>query len=157
LFDIYDTDAFEDSMISKIKNNLCNTMLDDTDIMVLAIEQHRINNHLAGVEKGFHTGNLKMNNKYYSVVFCSNDKYLNNTFDHMKDIYPDYDLYIINYGSGIGVRATKPDINVGAILKTIGGGGHAGAGGVKISLENQAAYLANALSADLYVDDPKDK
>lgn len=153
LFYIYGTEMFECNMINLISNFSQDSLFNDTDNLLLKLEAQKISNHLSKVEKGFNTGNILMNNKYYSIVFCNDTEYMSDTFDHMKNIYPDYDLYIINYGTGISMRATKPEINIGLISKQFGGGGHAGAGGFKIPFETQVAYIAQAFNATIYVDE----
>lgn len=62
----------------------------------------------------------------------------------MRETYPEIDLFIINYGTGISIRSDKENINVGKIVKTFGGGGHKGSGGFKLSKEKSRIALRKA-------------
>lgn len=44
-------------------------------------------------------------------------------FEHMKELYPDRDLYTVSYGSGISVRSVKPEYNISQFLAQFGGDG----------------------------------
>ena len=151
LFDIYRSEYFEKTMMEKWNEGVSN--FNDKDEFLLEIEQIRINAYIENVQKGYHTGNLHLGEKWYSTVFCCSDKYMAETFEHMKMTYPDYDIYIINYGSGLSFRAVKPEINIGEIMKPLGGGGHAGAGGIKIDINNQVELIEKTLDSKLYVDE----
>ena len=73
--------------------------------------------------------------KEYSIAYIEESKYIFDIFDYMRETYPEIDLFIINYGTGISIRSDKENINVGKIVKTFGGGGHKGSGGFKLSKE----------------------
>lgn len=151
IFDIYRSEYFEQTMLEKW--NLGKSNFNENDEFLLKIEKIRIDAYLENVQKGYHTGNLHINDKWYSTVFCCSDKYMSETFEHMKTTYPDYDVYMINYGSGLSFRATKSDINIGEIMKPLGGGGHAGAGGIKIEINNQVELIEKTLNSNLYIDE----
>ncbi len=152
LFSIYGTDMFEETMISRINNITVNKLFNNTDKLLLRIEDEKIKSHIKRIEKHIHTGSLTLKNETYSIVLCYTSDYLQDTFDLMKTSYPDKDIYIINYGTGISMRAMKPDINIGLIAKEYGGGGHPGAGGFKITWEDQLTYLAKTFSGTINVD-----
>lgn len=152
LFNIYKPDMFEEKMLEHI-NSSSTSVFDETDKLLLKIENNRINDYLSNIQKSFTTGNMMLAEKYHSIVFCTTDNYLSQTFELMKTQYPDYDIYLINYGTGIALRATKPDINVGKIAKMFGGGGHPGASGLKIPFEYQKELIEKTFSSTLYVDE----
>ena len=140
-------------MLNKIMNCNCTKLLNETDNLLLELEQHRIQTHLESIKKCINTGNIIINGKMYSCVFCTNSQYMSETFEFMKNEYENYDLYFINYGTGISFRATKEEINVANIVKIFGGGGHPGAGGTKIPFDIQKDYLEKILNATIYVDE----
>ncbi len=155
LHQIYGCNRMEKKLLEYVTSNA--ELYNSTDQLLLDIHQEKIDNYLDAIENCFKTGNLIMNNKYYSIVFCNTHDYPAETFERMKENYPDYDLYMLNYGTGISMRATKDDINVGALLKGLGGGGHAGAGGIKIEQDLQRMLIEQTLQAQLIIDAPEDR
>lgn len=151
LFDIYLSERFESKILNSISNILSteDDIFDDTDRLLLEIEKDKIDIYLKNIAKAFHTGTIKLSEIEYTIVFCTSDKYLQDTFESMKSLYPNYDMYIINYGTGIALRAVKDDINVGLIAKEFGGGGHPGAGGFKIPLKNQIKVIETAFASEI--------
>ena len=91
-----------------------------------------------------------MNDQYYSCVFCFSDNYLNETFECMESLYPDTSIYFICYGNGISFRSRNDNINIGELVRPLGGGGHKGAGGIKIPIDMQLNYLEDILDAVIY-------
>ena len=61
------------------------------------------------------------------------------------------DLYFVHYGTGISIR-TDTDLNVAQFAMNYGGGGHPGAGGIKISQELLQNQLEAALNGTVYYD-----
>lgn len=151
LHGLYGIKRFEEEMCERTDTTARNGIFTDTDKMLLDIENDKIKEHIDIISKCFNTDSMtiKDDGTTYTIVFCSTGKYLQETFAAMKTKYPGYDLYIINYGTGISVRTEKPEINVGNIVKMYGGGGHKCAGGFKIPFTTQAAYIANAFNADI--------
>ena len=76
---------------------------------------------------------------------------MNDVFLLMKEKYPQKDLYIINYGTGIGLR-TDTNIDVGQLAKMFRGGGHKEAAGIKISDLSQIKYTQSALNGVIQID-----
>lgn len=152
LFEIYGSEKIEAKLLLKLNDPHGREIIDETDEFLLSLEQHRINKYLESISKCINTGNIEINGTIYSCVFCSSNQYMTDTFDYMTTEYPDYDLYFVNYSNGISFRARKEEINVGEILTPLGGGGHEGAGGMRIPFELQTDYIEKALNATLYVD-----
>lgn len=156
LFGIYGADMFEENMIKQLSSATTTELLTDMDNMLLTIEKRKIEKHIQNVSKTIKTGNLFLNDEYYSVVFCYAESYLPDTFDYMKEHYDDYDLYMIDYGLGLSLRTTKSDIDVGTLMKEIGGGGHKEAAGIRHKFDNRVHLIETTLQALLFVDKDED-
>lgn len=146
IFYIYRSEVFERKMTERLKNDEIFLPIDDE---LIEIENSKIDDHLKCIAKYFKKSTAVINDKSYSIVHCVCTKYATQTFDLMKTNYPDADLYIINYGLGISIRATRSDIDVSEIVSKFKGGGHFGAGGFTIPYEKQKAYLELALEATI--------
>lgn len=157
LFDIYGYKRMEEKLHTFINSKDTGLeLVTATDRLLLDIEAEKVEHYLENIKKCFRTGNLHMNGRYYSVVFCHSSDYLMETFACMEEMYPDYDLYLVDYGIGLSLRAIKPEIHIGNLMKPLGGGGHAGAGGTKISRDLLNSIIEQTLQADLYIDEPED-
>lgn len=152
LFDMYGMIYLEQKIFDKINDASCTNIFDETDNMFLNIAETKIQTYLKSIQHGIKTGNLCINQKMYSCVFCAANEYMADVFDCMEELYPDYALYFINYGTGLSFRTTNSDINVGQILAPLGGGGHPGAGGIKIAFDTQQSAIEKTLQSTLYVD-----
>lgn len=153
LHNIYGDNMFEKEMIKKLTNPNETNLFSELDTIILNIEQNRIDDYLERIKKCIHTGNIEINGKHHSIVFCNSNNYPMETFEMMKTQYPDYDLYLINYGTGLSIRSEKDDIDVGALTKQFGGGGHKGAGGVKIKSDLLIDTIEKTLgSSTLFID-----
>lgn len=117
-------------------------VFDDDDETILSITKWKEEHHLAQIQNSIRTGTLELDNREYTVAYIDNNKFTAAVFERMKKLYPDVDLYIVNYGTGVSVRSIKPEINVSEITKRCNGGGHAGAGGFKIPME----YIIDAFN-----------
>lgn len=151
-FRIYGIDIFDriypERFLSPEKNA---EFIRQTELL-LEIENSKINSLLMRVSSSFKTGYLNCNGKRYSFCLWMGSSYMSEVNDLMKEKHPGKDLYLINYGTGIGVRSENPDINVGEFAKQFGGGGHVGAGGFKISEDMQIGYTQSAMNATFEID-----
>ena len=139
LFSAYGNDEFVKSMLSKIADYRSNEW-NDFDKRLLAIEKKKRAEHVRRIATNIRFGfwDIPYNTskiKEYSIAYIEESKYIFDIFDYMRETYPEIDLFIINYGTGISIRSDKENINVGKIVKTFGGGGHKGSGGFKLSKE----------------------
>ena len=149
LSEIYDVELFVDKYVGRIYD--CNYVLfNDVDKLFLSAEERKIASHRERIKNSFELRTLYHNDKYYSIVYAYGGEYMQDTFEFMKELYPDKDLYIINYGAGISLRSVKADINVGNIAMEYGGGGHEGAGGFKIPYEMLEEHMEQILRGTLY-------
>lgn len=156
VFDMRDSDNFEETMLGRIESD-SPKLFDETDKLLIEINERKVNSYLENKKQYFQTGNLQYDGRYYSTVFCSSTQYLQETLECMKEEYPGYDLYVLYYGTGLSIRATDPAINVGKLLEKIGGGGHPGAGGVSVPFDYIRDTIERTLStkdedAALYLD-----
>jgi len=122
--------------------------------LLLEIEKNKRDNFLKFVDRNFQTGSIKIGEKFYSMCLWSGaGTYMNDVFDRMKEHWPDRDLYIMCYGTGISIRTDDENINIGELCKQFGGGGHAAAGGFKIPDDLQIGYAQTAITGStMYID-----
>ena len=155
LFHEYEAKEFERAFIHRLTDcfgTLPSDLFTHYDEYVLKIAAARRAAYREDIPRAFSTGNVKFGERYYSFVFCYSTKYLQDTFDAMKECHPDADLYIVDRGNGVSIRSVKEDINAGEIAKIAGGGGHPGAGGISIPFEKRKEMLEDVLGTTLYFD-----
>lgn len=153
LHNLYGTKIYEDEMVKRCSNHLQIELFTETDNMLLEIENSKIHQHLTWVAPQMRTGTFQPDNsdRIYSIVTCNTPNYPQETFEYMKRNYPDTDLYIINFGTGISIRTTNPDIHVGKLLQPLGGGGHPGAGGIQHSSRNIYRLIEDTLQGNIQI------
>lgn len=144
---IYGLDYFEDTMTERIKHPQANltSIFTSVDEVVLRCEQQKIERYVKNVRKAYRYGTITLADREYNIVYCATSQYLPQTFEDMEDKYPGRDIYMINHGNGISMRARKDSIDLSVIAKQLGGGGHKGAGGIPIPFEKQIAYFESAI------------
>lgn len=151
---LYGIEYFETEMLNRMERglriNIETDIFTETDNLLLTIERNKIKEHIENISNCFATATIHLDGKYYSAVFCSTGKYLAEVFEAMKNEYPNHDLYIVNYGTGISMRTKSSDINIGDIVKKRNGGGHPSAGGFKIPFEMQAKHIEEAFDAEMF-------
>ena len=149
VFHLYDMKFFTIKMLRRLASNE-NSLFRIDDEELLEIEQTKIDAHLKSTAKNMYTCSIKLpNDRKYSAVFCSTGKYISDVFEMMKNTYPDKDLYIICYGTGISIRTVNPEINAADIASRYEGGGHPGAAGFTVSKECQANFIRKAMRAQI--------
>jgi len=127
-------------------------IFDDDDESMLSITKWKEARHLQQVKNLIHTGMLELDDRSYTIAYIDNNKFTAAVFERMKKLYPDVDLYIVNYGTGVSVRSIKPEINVSEITKRCNGGGHAGAGGFKIPMEHIIDAFNKTINGNITLD-----
>lgn len=149
---IYGIDRFERMFLERVLHPI-GSLLSAEDYEWLETEQKKIDDHISRLKNAIQECTIEFGGTQYSAVFCYTGQYLAQVFEYMRDTYVGKDLYIINSGTSISVRATKPEINAGAIVTAFGGGGHPGAAGFKIPFEQQVAYLEKAFEGKIAIVD----
>lgn len=174
LYAAYGADGFH----TKIKQNidhLCQGIADmnivpigrhnllfTDDLFILQCEVNKANRFVESIQNSVRTGTLIASEnggvRYYSATYISCNKYLQEVFDMMKQNYKDTDIYIINYGSGLSFRTSRDDLHVGELCKQQwGGGGHKGAGGMKIAKDMLYNFVCHDILSGKLILDEKTK
>lgn len=160
---LYDTYGFE-TFSNRILQKLCHTasdvptsmmdiLIDDTDRFVLSFTEQTIQNAIKDMKHRVRTGTLRIPyHKEYSVVYLCTNQYINEAFDMMKENYPNQDLYICNYGSGLSFR-TMTDIDLSIFLSEFGGGGHPDAAGLQIPMEKRLELVSDLFHGEFRLND----
>ena len=112
IFQIYGVDIFDRIYPERFLSPEKNAEFNRQTRLMLEIEDTKKQTLLSWVHKQFQTGSMTCNGQQYSICLWIGNSYLNDVFDLMKEKYPDKDLYLINYGTGISVRSENPEINV---------------------------------------------
>ena len=118
---------FIDKMIYRLGNNLA--IFDDTDLMKLQIEQTYINSYIAQKNE-----TLIVNDSLfpeYTVGITFADKYISELGNKLCELHPELDFVVLINMSTLTVsyRTVKDNLDLSAIAKGFGGGGHPKASG----------------------------
>lgn len=150
LFMQYGIEEFENVFWKRISDSRRRLNLySDTDILLLRIAKNKKKYFLKEkVANRIRRGNITLSGRTYSFTYCDVNENMPDVFEYMIKNY-DVDLHIVDYGSGLSFRTSRKDINIGHIVKEFGGGGHPGAGGVKIPLEKRKEMLEKVMKADM--------
>lgn len=147
----YGDDIFEESFMRKYESG--GELLDATDDVVLRAHETRLKHHIESVEKSIRTGTWVIDGKHYSIAYINNNDFLNEVADYVShQVCPDVDMVVTSYGTGLSVRTTKSDINVGMIVAKFGGGGHPGAGGYKIDFDSIISGVERSTGTQMFFD-----
>jgi oligoribonuclease NrnB/cAMP/cGMP phosphodiesterase (DHH superfamily) len=125
---IYGRDNFIELIINKIKTKFD---FDNTDYLLLKLEQEKIDKYIEDKDKkmivkkiqGYNTG----------IVFA--EQHISELGNKLSELHPELDfIVIINIDKSVSYRTAKDNINLGAnIAKIYGGGGHPKAAGSPIN------------------------
>ena len=149
LFSQYGIDRFE-AVFTKRLSDPEGTLFNDTDRDYLLTAESKKEHFLKEIVKNrIKTGNIRIGERYYSLAYCTVSENMPDVFEYMRANY-DVDICMIDYGTGVSMRTDKPDVNIAEIVKRVGGGGHPGAGGVRIPSEKRQALLEDVLDAAIY-------
>ena len=118
---------FIDKMVYRLGNNLF--IFDDTDLMKLQIEQTYINSYITQKNE-----TLMVNDDLfpeYTVGITFADKYISELGNKLCELHPELDFVVLINMSTLTVsyRTVKDDLDLSAIAKGFGGGGHPKASG----------------------------
>ena len=123
---------FIDKMVYRLGNNLF--IFDDTDLMKLQIEQTYINSYITQKNE-----TLMVNDSLfpeYTVGITFADKYISELGNKLCELHPELDFVVLINMSTLAVsyRTVKDDLDLSAIAKGFGGGGHPKASGSRFDV-----------------------
>ena len=118
---------FIDKMVYRLGNNLF--IFDDTDLMKLQIEQTYINSYITQKNE-----TLMVNDSLfpeYTIGITFADKYISELGNKLCELHPELDFVVLINMSTLTVsyRTVKDNLDLSAIAKGFGGGGHPKASG----------------------------
>ena len=118
---------FIDKMIYRLGNNLA--IFDDTDLMKLQIEQTYINSYIAQKNETLIVNDSLFPEHIVGIVFA--DKYISELGNKLCELHPELDFVVLINMSTLTVsyRTVKDNLDLSAIAKGFGGGGHPKASG----------------------------
>lgn len=152
LFMQYGIEKFETAFAERLSDLAAEALFNDTDRLLLRIAESKRKHFLEEVVRNrIHTGNIRIGERYYSLAYCTVSENMPDVFEYMRANY-DVDICMIDFGTGVSMRTDKSDVNIAEIVKRVGGGGHPGAGGVRIPSEKRQALLEDVLDASIYFD-----
>lgn len=134
-------------------------LIGDANLKRIAHEYKKIHNRILEKQDMIEEFDMEISGVKYSCVFCFEGKYPADMLEFMKTKYTDKDLYILSTGNNISLRSVKPEIDVSAIAKSFGGGGHHAAAGFSVDKWTKLKFLQIAMgdaiiSTSNYCTDP---
>lgn len=137
LCDIYGLDDFVDEMYSRsLECYTAEEVFNSKDIYKLEKHKKKVDEYLGSIKDSFVESTLTFENDEYNIAWCFTSSYLQETFILMKEMLPNKDLYIIDFGNGVSLRTDNPYMHVGMFAsQRYGGGGHPGAAGFGLTQE----------------------
>ena len=151
LCDIYGLEDFVEEMYNRaVCNHSIENFFTEKDERKLKSYEDKVQEYLENVKESFVESELDYKGEIQSVVWCFTSSFLQETFGLMKEMFPNKDMYIINYGAGVALRTDKESLHVGNLARQrYGGGGHPGAAGFGISQEVKKKCLEIMLDGTL--------
>lgn len=151
LCDIYGLEDFVDEMYDRsLTSYTANSLFTSKDLDKLVRYQEKVDEYLESIKDNIVESTLTLENDEYSIAWCFTSSYLQETFSLMKEMLPNKDLYIIDFGSGVSLRTDNPDLHVGMFAKKrYGGGGHPGAAGFGLTHEIKRKCLENIMGGTI--------
>jgi oligoribonuclease NrnB/cAMP/cGMP phosphodiesterase (DHH superfamily) len=152
LCDIYGLGRFVKNFMKRVKGHEPAVIFNETDKLLLDIEQDKIDRYKEMILRKIVTCDVQLigKGKKYSMAYCYTGERLSETFEVMKEKFPEIDIYAINFGEGVSFRTSKEDINLGMLCKAYGGGGHQGAAGFRVSDEQMQKQMEEILRGIIY-------
>lgn len=143
LCDIYGLDGFVEEMYNRsLESYTAAGLFNTKDINKLRDYQEKVDEYLESIKESFVESTLTIEDTKYSIVWCFTSSFLQETFILMKELFPNKDLYIIDFGGGMSLRTENPELHVGKFARQrYGGGGHPGAAGFGLTQEMKRKCL----------------
>lgn len=146
LFYILGKERFYDYWVPRLQNDTSVFSFDETQQLLLEIRQNEIDKYIESrndeiVEKeilGHKAG----------IVFA--DRFQSELGNKLAELHPELDfIAMINVGGGVSCRTIRDDINLGAdIAAVFGGGGHAKAAGLPVPSEIRETVIQMLFASD---------
>lgn len=123
---------FIDKMIYRLGNNLA--IFDGTDLMKLQIEQTYINSYIAQKNETLMVNDDLFPGHTVGITFA--DKYISELGNKLCELHPELDFVVLINISTLTVsyRTVKDNLDLSAIAKGFGGGGHPKASGSRFDV-----------------------
>lgn len=109
------------------------------DNALLEFEHDRIEAYIAKLRDSIITGTICIDGRDYTYAGCISTTLVSAVFEYLREYY-DCDVYLVNTGTSISMRANT-DIDLATIAKSFNGGGHKAAAGFPIPLAEQKHLL----------------
>lgn len=120
--------------------------LSETEDLMLELEQESIDRYVR--TKASDIRQIELDNYHIGVVFA--ERYQSELGNRLSKEYPQFDaIAMVNPAKSISLRTVHDDVNVGAIAKKFGGGGHQKAAGFPVH-ESISSTFIDILFDDLY-------
>lgn len=129
LFEILGAEEFENRFIFRILLDENNIIFTKEDKLFLKIDDEKKKLYCDSKSKRFIELNETINGREYAILFVTAENYIPFVFEKMQELYPTMDMYVIDTGTGYSFRTRKDGVDVSAIAKIAGGGGHIQASG----------------------------
>ena len=151
LFEQYDMLEFERVFTEKLLNG--EQLIGETEELLLRIARNKKQAYLDTIEPWVKTGHVQMpDGRIYNFAYVQANQYIGDIYNRLKELRPESDFYIVDYGKGVSVRTDK-DINLGALAKPLGGGGHPGAAGIRINSDLRLRIMREMFHTDTFMFD----
>lgn len=143
LFGIYSHKQFTDRCINQIQSGLSFSDFSQEDLLLLGVEQQRIDSYIKQKDSCLATATLCGHN--CGIVFA--ERYISELGHKLCDLHPELDfIVLINMNGRISYRSQKEDLDLGKeIASVFGGGGHVGSAGSEFSKDEIADMILKSI------------
>lgn len=119
--------------IDRLQNDQGDFGFDATQLLLLELRQNEIDKYIESREEEIITKNIL--GYKAGIVFA--DRFQSELGNKLSELHPELDfIAMINVNGGVSCRTSKENVNLGAdIAKVFGGGGHAKAAGLPVADE----------------------
>lgn len=147
LFGIYSHKQFADRCINQIQSGLSFYDFSKEDLLLLGIEQQRIDSYVKQKNANLKTVSLCGHN--CGIVFA--ERYISELGHKLCDLYPELDfIVLINMNGRISYRSQKEDLDLGKdVASVFGGGGHKGSAGSEFDKDR----ITKTILQDIFKDE----
>ena len=143
LFELYSKKQFADRCISYIESGLSFYSFSQEDLLLLGIEQQKIDSYIQQKDSYLKTATLCGHN--CGIVFA--ERYISELGHRLCDLHPELDFVVlINMNGRISYRTQRNDLDLGKdIASVFGGGGHSGAAGSEFNKDEIADMILKSI------------